>query len=146
MLLRPLTCRVVDPAQALEVIARQHRAVLATTRADGHVQMSPVAAGVVDGTVVVSSREGAMKVRNLLRRPYAAVCVFPDSFFGGTWVQVEGPVEVVHLPDALPGLMAYYRAVAGEHPDWDEYGAAMEAEQRVLIRITVERAGPDRAG
>ena len=146
MHLRPLTSRAVDLAAALDVIAGQHRAVLATTRADGRPQLSPVAAGVVDGTVVVSSRETAMKVRNLLRRPYASLCVFPDTFFGGTWVQVEGPAEVVHLPEALPGLEAYFRAVAGEHPDWEEYRAAMVAEQRVLIRITVERAGPDRAG
>ncbi|HLX89318.1 MAG TPA: PPOX class F420-dependent oxidoreductase [Acidimicrobiales bacterium] len=136
----------MEPAHALEVIAAQHRAVLATTRADGHPQLSPVAAGVVDGAVVVSSRETAMKVRNLLRRPYASLCVFPDSFFGGTWVQVEGPAEIVHLPEALDGLVAYFRAVAGEHSDWDEYRAAMVAEQRVLIRIIVERAGPDRAG
>lgn len=136
----------MEPNRALEVIASQHRAVLATVRSDGHPQLSPVAAGVVDGVVVVSSRHGAMKVRNLRVRPYASLCVFPDSFFGGTWVQVEGPAQVVELPDALEGLMAYYRAVSGEHPNWDEYRAAMVAEQRVLIRITVERAGPDRAG
>lgn len=138
--------RAMDPAQALEVIAGQHRAVLATTRGDGRPQLSPVAAAVLDGAVVVSSRETAMKVKNLLRRPFAALCVFPDSFYGGTWVQVEGPAEVVHLPEAMEGLVAYYRAVAGEHPDWDDYRAAMAREQRVLIRITVERAGPDHSG
>ncbi len=136
----------MDRSRALEIIDSQHRAVLATTRSDGRPQLSPVAAGVVDGVVVVSSRETAMKVRNLIRRPYASLCVFPDSFFGGTWVQVEGPAQVVHLPDAMEGLIAYFRAVAGEHPDWDEYRAAMESEKRVLIRVTVERAGPDRAG
>jgi PPOX class probable F420-dependent enzyme len=137
---------MVEKAAALDVIAGQHRAVLATTRADGRPQLSPVAAAVVDGVVVVSSRETAMKVKNLVRRPYASLCVFPDSFFGGTWVQVEGPAEIVHLPAAMEGLVDYYRAVAGEHPDWDDYRAAMTREQRVLIRVTVERAGPDKAG
>ncbi|HXW32437.1 MAG TPA: PPOX class F420-dependent oxidoreductase, partial [Acidimicrobiales bacterium] len=69
----------------------------------------------------------------------------PDRFFG-TWVQVEGPVEVVSLPDAMEQLVEYYRTVAGEHPDWQEYRSAMESEKRVMVRLTVERAGPDRAG
>jgi hypothetical protein len=68
-----------------------------------------------------------------------------DGFFG-PWVQVEGPVEVVSLPEAMEGLVDYYRRAAGEHPDWDEYRAAMRSERRVLLRLTVERAGPDRAG
>jgi PPOX class probable F420-dependent enzyme len=136
----------MEPSAALEVISRQHHAVLATIRGDGRPQLSPVAAGVVDGAVVISSRETAMKVRNLRRRPFASLCVFPDSFYGGAWVQVEGPAEVVSLPQAMDQLVAYYRAVAGEHPDWDDYRAAMEREQRVVIRLMVERAGPDRAG
>jgi PPOX class probable F420-dependent enzyme len=136
----------MDKAEALDVIRRQHHAVLATTRSDGRPQLSPVAAAVLGDTVVVSSRETALKVKNLLRRPFAALCVFPDTFFGGTWVQVEGPAEIVHLPEAMEPLVEYYRAVAGEHPDWDDYRAAMAREQRVVIRVTVERAGPDRAG
>lgn len=136
----------MDPGAALDVIRLQHHAVLATTRADGRPQLSPVAAGVLGDTVVVSSRETAMKVRNLERRPYASLCVLPDGFYGGTWVQVEGPAEVVHLPDAMDGLVEYYRAVAGEHPDWDDYRAAMTRERRVLIRVDVTRAGPDHVG
>ncbi|HAM02017.1 MAG TPA: PPOX class F420-dependent oxidoreductase, partial [Acidimicrobiaceae bacterium] len=111
----------MDVSAALEVVRGQHRAVIATERSDGRPQLSPVAAAVVGGHVVVSSRETAMKVRNLRRRPYASLCVFPDTFFGGTWVQVEGPAEVVSLPEAMDLLVAYYQAVAGEHPDWDDY-------------------------
>jgi PPOX class probable F420-dependent enzyme len=136
----------VDTAEALDVIRRQHRAVLATVRGDGHPQLSPVAAVVLGDAVVISSRETAMKVHNLRRRPFASVCVFGDAFFGQPWVQVEGPAEVVSLPEAMEMLVDYYRQAAGEHPDWDEYRRAMEAERRVMIRITVERAGPDRAG
>jgi len=135
----------MDPAVALDIIRSQHHGVLATERADGRPQLSPVSAGVLGDTVVISSRQTAMKVKNLRRRPYASLCVFPDKFFG-TWVQVEGPVEVVSLPDAMEQLVEYYRTVAGEHPDWQEYRAAMESEKRVMVRLTVERAGPDRAG
>ena len=135
----------MDVAAALDVVRRQHHAVLATIRGDGRPQLSPVSAGVLDDAVVVSSRETAMKVRNLRRRPSASLCVFPDGFYG-EWVQVEGPAEVVSLPEAMEPLMAYYRQVAGEHPDWDEYRSAMENERRVIVRVTVQRAGPDRSG
>ncbi len=135
----------MDTASALDFISRNHRAVLATSRADGNPQLSLVAAGVDDDTVVVSTRETAIKTKNLRRRPRASLIVFTDNFYGNS-VQVEGPVEVVSLPEAMDGLVAYYRQISGEHPNWDEYRSAMEQEQRVLLRITVERAGPDRAG
>ena len=135
----------MDLAKALDFVRSHHRAVLATSRADGGPQLSPVAAGVDGDTVVVSTRETAMKTKNVRRRPRATLLVFTDAFYG-EWVQVEGAVEVVPLPQAMDGLVAYYRQVAGEHPDWDDYRAAMERERRVLLRLTVERAGPDAAG
>jgi PPOX class probable F420-dependent enzyme len=105
-----------------------------------------VAAGVDgDGTVVVSTRETAVKTKNLRRRPRASLAVLSDGFFG-EWVQVEGPVEIVSLPEAMDGLVDYYRQLSGEHPDWNEYRAAMESERRVLLRLTVERAGPTVSG
>jgi len=107
--------------------------------------MSLVAAAVEGDAVVVSTRETASKTRNLRRRPRASILVFTDAFWGD-WVQVEGPVEIRSLPEAMDGLVAYYRQISGEHPDWDDYRAAMERERRVLLLVTVERAGPDTAG
>lgn len=136
----------VEIPRALEFIRTNPRAVLATTRSDGNPQLSPVVAAVDDdGKVVVSSRQSAFKTKNVTRVPRASLLSLNEGFFG-QWVQVEGPVEVVSLPDAMDGLVAYYRAISGEHPNWDEYRTAMTSEDRVLLRITVERAGPDRAG
>jgi PPOX class probable F420-dependent enzyme len=136
----------MDTTEALQFIRENHRGILMVHRRDAAVQASPVAATVDDdGHVVISSRETAYKVRHLLRDPRAAYCGIRDDFYG-PWVQVEGPAEIVHLPDALELLVDYYRSVAGEHPDWDDYRAAMVRDQRVLIRIAVERAGPNRAG
>jgi PPOX class probable F420-dependent enzyme len=136
----------VDLDEARDYLRKNHHAVLTTMRRDGTPQMSPVACAVDDtGRVVVSSRETAVKVKNVRRDPRAWLCVFPDSFFGG-FVQVEGAVTVVSLPEAMDGLVGYYRSIAGEHPDWDDYRAAMEKEQRVLIRLDLTRAGPDVAG
>jgi len=131
---------------AIEFIRHHHRGVLATTRADGSTQMSPVTAGVdPEGRVEISTRETAYKVRHLRALPYATYCGLNDGFFG-EWVQVEGPVEIVSLPDAMEPLVEYYRRISGEHPDWDDYRAAMESDHRVLLRLNVERAGPRRQG
>lgn len=135
----------MEPSAGVEFVRRHHRAVLATERDDGRVALSPVVAGTDGGTVVISTRETAYKVRHLRRRPRATLLVLPDEFFG-PWVQLEGPVEVVSLPEAMEGLVGYYRQLSGEHPDWDDYRRAMISERRALLRLTVERAGPDRAG
>ena len=135
----------LDAARA--VIAEQHQAVLATRRSDGGVQMSPVTVAVdAEGRAIVSSRLPAYKVRNLQRDPWAALCVLPDGFFG-RWIQVEGTADILLPPESVEGLVDYYRrATGGDHPDWDDYRAAMIRDQRVLIRITITRAGPDRSG
>jgi PPOX class probable F420-dependent enzyme len=136
----------MDAEQAREFVRKNHRAVLATFRRDGTPQLSPVVADVdPDGMVVISSRETAMKTKNLRRDPRATLCVMNDEFYG-PWVLVEGQAAVVSLPEAMEGLVDYYRRVAGEHPDWDDYRAAMERDRRVLIRVHVDRAGPDRSG
>ncbi len=136
----------MDISEASQFIATNHHAVLATTRSDGKVQLSPVTAGVDgDGHVVVSSRETAMKTINVRRTPHASLCVFSDRFFG-EWVQVEGDVAVVSMPDALEDLVDYYRRISGEHPDWDDYRATMAKDHRVILQMTVRRAGPNRSG
>jgi len=136
----------VELDKAREFIRGHHQAVMATRRQDGSPQLSPVVCSVDDGgRVVVSTRETAMKTKNLRRDPVVSICVVSEGFYGD-WVQVDGRAAVVSLPDAMSGLVDYYRSISGEHPDWDEYRAAMEKERRVLVRIDLERAGPDRAG
>ena len=135
----------MEPDLARQFVAQNHRAVMVTLRRDGRPQTSLVACGVDDGgRVVVSTRETAIKTGNLRRDPRVTLCVMRDDF--GGWVQVDGRAEIVSLPEAMEGLVEYYRRVAGEHPDWDDYRAAMERDRRVLVRINVERAGPDRHG
>jgi PPOX class probable F420-dependent enzyme len=136
----------MSPEDARAFVADNHRAVLVTHRPSGGLQTSPVMVGVDDdGMVVISSRETAYKVRNLTHDPHATACVFTDSFFG-PWVQIEGAAEIVSLPEAMEGLVDYYRRISGEHPDWDEYRRAMQEEQRVVIRIAIDRAGPTKSG
>jgi PPOX class probable F420-dependent enzyme len=132
--------------EAIEYVRRNHHAVLATLKQDGSPQLSPVTAGVDgDGHVIISSRQAAYKVRHVRRNPRVWLCVFPDGFYG-RWVQLEGTADIVELPEAMDGLIGYYRDISGEHPDWDDYRAAMERDQRLLLRIAVTKAGPNVSG
>ncbi len=136
----------MDLDGARDFIRENRRGVLATRRSDGGIQQSPIIATVDDaGRVVISTRETAYKTRNLRRDPWAQVCMFPDRFFG-PWVFAEGKAEVVSLPEAMELLIDYYKRFPGENPDWDDYRQRMEREWRVLVRIELERAGPNRQG
>ena len=118
----------MDLPEALDFVRANHRAVLATRRADGRPQLSPVVAAVDDDDhVVVSTRETAMKTHNVRREPSVSLCALSDAFFGA-WAQLDGTATVVSLPAAMEPLVDYYRRIAGEHPDWDAYRAAMQRE------------------
>jgi PPOX class probable F420-dependent enzyme len=132
----------VDRDGLLDFVRPRHEMVLCTTRRDGRPQLSPVTAGVDDlGRIVISSYPERAKVRNARRTPQVSVLVLSDDF-GGEWVQVDGTCEVLDLPEALDPLVDYFRSIAGEHPDWDEYRRAMQDQGKVLLRVTVERWGP----
>jgi PPOX class probable F420-dependent enzyme len=136
----------MDLEAAREFVRGNSRAVLSTLRKDGTPQMSPLNVAVdAAGLLVISSRETAFKTKNLRRDPRAWLCVLNDGFYG-PWVFVEGTADILSLPDAMEPLVDYYRQLAGEHPDWEDYRAAMVRDQRCLIRISATRAGPDRQG
>ncbi|ACV81114.1 PPOX class F420-dependent oxidoreductase [Nakamurella multipartita] len=129
----------MEISQAVEFVRANDHAVLATRRRDGSPQLSPVNAGVVDGRVCISSQAPRAKVRNIRRDPAVSVLVLPEAFYGG-WVQLDGTAEIVDQPAALDLLEQVYRAIRGEHPDWDDYRAAMIRDERVVIAITPTRA------
>lgn len=136
----------VDRDGLEEFIRTRHHGILCTRRRDGTPQMSPVTMGLgPDGAILVSSYPERAKVRNLRRHRHAAVCVLSDEF-GGPWVQVSGPVAVVDLPEALEGLVTYFRSISGEHSDWAEYRQAMVDQGKVLIRLVPEEWGPISTG
>jgi PPOX class probable F420-dependent enzyme len=140
------TTTVVGREDLLRFLRPRHRLVLLTRRRDGAPQASPVTGGVdAAGRVVVSSYPERAKVANLRRCPDCSVLVLSDEF-GGAWVQVDGTAEVLDLPDAVEPLVDYYRAIAGEHPDWDAYRAAMVEQGKSLLRITPTRWSPIATG
>ena len=134
----------VTREQLLDFVRTRHHLVLVTTRANGSPQLSPVSGGVdADGNVVISTYPDRAKAVNLRRNPAATVLVLSDDW-DDAWVQVDGTAEVLDMPaqEAEDGLVEYYRCIAGEHPDWDEYREAMRRRGKSLIRIRVDSWGP----
>jgi PPOX class probable F420-dependent enzyme len=140
------TAEKVDRETLLEFVRPRHKGTLVTTRKDGRPQMSPVACGVDgEGRIVVSTYPERAKAVNLRRDPRISILIHSDDW-NDPYVQVDGTAEVLDMPEALEPLVEYYRCIAGEHPDWDEYRQAMARQDKSLIRITVERWGPVATG
>jgi PPOX class probable F420-dependent enzyme len=136
----------VDRDALLEFLRPRHQAVLLTRRRAGGPQLSPVSCGVDrEGRIVVSTYPQRAKVTNARRDPAVSMCVL-SSDWDGPWVQVDGEAEVLDLPEALEPLVEYYRSISGEHPDWDEYRAAMSRQGKSLLRITITGWGPIATG
>ncbi|MEV0957416.1 PPOX class F420-dependent oxidoreductase [Streptomyces sp. NPDC049951] len=136
------TNTAVELGELLDFVRPRHRAILLTTRADGRPQGSPLTCGVDDaGRIVVSTYPERAKTRNAKRDERVSVIVLSDDW-NGPWVQVDGSAEVIDSPDSVEPLVEYFRNISGEHPDWDEYRAAMLKQGKSIIRITPERWGP----
>lgn len=143
---RTATADTVTRDELLAFLRPRHHALLLTRRGDGGPQLSPVSAGVdAQGRVVVATYPQRAKVVNARRDPRVSLCVLSDDW-DGPWVQVDGTAELLDLPDALEPFVEYYRSISGEHPDWDEYRAAMQRQGKCLLRVTLERWGPVATG
>jgi len=143
---RVATTTQVDRDALLDFVRPRHRMLLMTMRRDGRPQASPVTGGVDDhGRLVVSTYPDRVKARNVRRDPRVGVLVLSDEF-NDPWVQVDGRGEVIDPPESVEPLVDYYRCIAGEHPDWDEYRQAMREQGKSLIRITPERWSPIATG
>ena len=140
------TARTVDRNELLDFLRPRHRGMLATVRRDGRPQLSPVTCGVDgDGRIVVSTYPNRAKANNARREPRVSIVVQSDDW-SGEYVQVDGEAEVLDMPEALDGLVEYFRCISGEHPNWDEYREAMRIQDKSLLRITPTRWGPIATG
>jgi PPOX class probable F420-dependent enzyme len=136
----------VDREALLEFVRPRHKGTLVTRRRDGSPQMSPVTCGLdAEGRVVVSTYPQRAKVVNLRRDPAVSMVIHSDDW-DGPYVQVDGMAEVLDAPDSVEPLVEYFRCISGEHPDWDDYRAAMRAQGKSLIRVTIDRWGPIATG
>lgn len=140
------TNTTADRDALLEFLRPRHNGLVITTRADGSPQASPVTCGVdTEGRIVVSTYPQRAKARNARRDPNVSIVVLSDDF-GDAWVQVNGTAEVIDAAVDVEPLVEYFRCIAGEHPDWAEYRAAMLKQGKSLLRITPVSWGPIATG
>lgn len=136
----------VERAELLEFLSTRHQGMVVTTRRDGRPQISPVTLGVnQQGRILIASYPQRAKAHNIRRDPRVSVCVMSEGWTD-PYVQVDGTGRVIDLPDAVEPLVDYFRSVAGEHPDWDEYRDAMRRQGKCLLEIEIERWGPVASG
>ncbi len=136
----------VDADGLRAFLASRRHYILQTTRADGRTQLSPVTgAQAPDGRLLVASYPTRAKVLNLRRRRRCSVLVLSEDF-DGPWVQVDGTADVLDGEAGVEALVAYYRAAAGEHPDWAEYRQAMRDRHKVCLAVTIDTWGPVATG
>jgi PPOX class probable F420-dependent enzyme len=124
--------------EALEFAATRHNGVLVTQKRDGRPQLSNITHVVVDGVIKISITATRAKYANLVRNPQASLYVCREDFWGYVVVEADADMSQVATKPDDPGideLVEVYRAIAGEHPDWDDYRKAMVADQRVVVRL-----------
>lgn len=134
----------MEIADALDFIRARNHGILIATKSDGRPQSSNIAYAMrEDGTIVVSVTDGRAKTANLRRQPHASLHVNADDFRSYAVVEADvavAPVTASPDDETADKLVEYYRAVAGEHPDWDDYRRAMVADGRLVLELTPTRA------
>ena len=129
----------MDLSTGLDFARHHRRGVLVTMKRDGRPQLSNIMYGIDDaGVVRISITADRAKAKNLARDARSSLHVTQDDFWA--YVVLEGDAElspVATAPDdaAVDELVELYRSMAGEHPDWDEYRAAMVADRRLVARL-----------
>ena len=133
----------MEISDAQKFLRANHRACIAVHQRDGWPQMTFVSPGIdASGRVIITSRGTTYKIKHVRRDPRVSLLVFGEQYSGSKFVQIHGTAEIIELPEAMDTLIYWYKQVRGEHKDWDEYREKMTAEKRVIIRVTIEKAGP----
>jgi PPOX class probable F420-dependent enzyme len=126
----------------LDLLSGAHGGVLTTIKRDGRPQLSNVGYAFADGVIRISVTDDRAKTANLRRDPRASFYVSPPDF--RSYVVAEGIADLTPVAEkphdaTVDELVDLYRAISGEHPDWDEYRAAMVNDGRLVVRIPVDR-------
>ena len=133
----------MEIADAQKFMQENHRACIAIRQKDGWPQMTFVTPGIdPEGRVIITSRGTTYKVKHIRRDPRVSLLIFGEQYSGSKFVQIHGTAEIIELPDAMDILTYWYRQIRGEHKNWDEYSDQMKKEQRVIIRVNIEKVGP----
>jgi PPOX class probable F420-dependent enzyme len=133
----------LEIADAQKFLQANHRACIAVRQKDGWPQLTFVSPGIdPQGRVIITSRGTTYKVKHLRRDPRVSLLIFGDQYSGSRFVQIHGTAEIIEQPEAMDMLIYWYKQIRGEHQNWDEYRNRMQDEKRVIIRVNIEKVGP----
>jgi PPOX class probable F420-dependent enzyme len=131
-------------SDALSFIRDKRSGILITQKANGRPQSSNIAFWLGDDDVIrISATADRAKTANIRRDPRVSLHVNRDDFYAYAVIEADvtlTPVAATPDDDTVDQLVAYYRALVGEHPDWDEYRRAMVADGRLLYQLTPTHA------
>jgi PPOX class probable F420-dependent enzyme len=133
----------MEISEALDFARERKDGVLVTQKRDGRPQLSNVTYAVVDGVIKISITAGRAKYFNLVRDPRASFYVTRDDFWAYVVIEGDASLSEVATKTDDPGvdeLVEYYRSIAGEHPDWDDYRKVMVSDKRVIVRLVPTHA------
>ena len=128
--------------EAIEFLKTHHRGVLVARRKDDSLQMTLVSPVVSGSNLIITARADTYKVKNIKRNPQVSLVVFGEEFHGSEYIQVDGTAEVIPQPEAMDMVLDWHRQVRGEPESWDEIRRKTLAENRIAIRMTIARVGP----
>ena len=133
----------MEITQAKAFLQQNHRACIAVRQKDGWPQMTLVTPGIdAQGRVLMTSRGTTYKVKHIRRDPRVSMLIFGEQYSGSKFVQIHGTAEIIDQPEAMNALIYWYKQVRGEHKNWDDYKKQMQDEKRVIIRVNIEKVGP----
>jgi PPOX class probable F420-dependent enzyme len=133
----------MEIVDAQKFLQQNHRACIAVRQKDGWPQMTFVSPGIdAQGRVIITSRGTTYKIKHLRRDPRVSMLIFGEQYSGSKFVQIHGTAEIIELPDAMDTLIYWYKQIRGEHKNWDEYKTKMADEKRAIIRVKMEKVGP----
>lgn len=133
----------MDIDDVRKFLVDNHRGVLVARKRDGSPQITLVTVGVdAEGRVTISARKNTYKVRNIIRDPQVSLLVMGEQFHGSRYFQIDGRAEIIALPESLELLMEAYHRRLGDDMDEEESRRKIVEEDRVIIRIDIDRVGP----
>jgi PPOX class probable F420-dependent enzyme len=133
----------MEIANAQKFLQENHRACIAVRQKDGWPQMTFVSPGIdPEGRVIITSRGTTYKVKHLRRDSRVSMLIFGEQYSGSKFVQIHGRAEIIEQPQAMETLIYWYKQVRGEHKNWDDYRKEMAEQKRVIIRVNIEKVGP----
>jgi PPOX class probable F420-dependent enzyme len=133
----------MEIADAQKFLKENHRACISVRQKDGWPQMTLVTPGIdPEGRVIITSRGTTYKIKHLRHDPRVSMLIFGEQYSGSKFVQIHGTAELIEQPAAMDTLIYWYKQVRGEHKNWDEYKKRMQDEKRVIIRVNIEKVGP----